>query len=396
MSTSTVLGGPLEARPARASTSATTRTDGDASGAPDAPSSATKATEAAPVLRSLEALCRDRGLGQLANRLGELTDLVRWDMAEVEVALRSLPRSERAVHRGAHHLLDQGGKRLRPLCVALAARVGEGFGPAARELGVAVELVHCATLLHDDVVDDGDQRRGAPAARTIYGNAASIFAGDWLLVHALRRVREVGIEGTLDRLLVIIDEMIAAESLQLESRGRLDLSADRYFAVVEGKTAALFRWAMYAGARAGGLNEEQARRLEVYGEHLGVAFQLVDDLLDYGGDADKTGKTLFADLREGKATHPLILARERNPEVAGLLEAVLAEGEDEGEQGEARLAEAHAALAAAIEGCGAIDDCRALAADHARRAVEALAPFPDGPAKHALVTVAEATVHRER
>lgn len=374
MSTSTAIGGPLQARSIPGS--APTR----ASAEPDP-----------AVLRSLEALCRRRGLGALASRIGELAELVRWDMAEVETALRSLPRSERAVHRGAHHLLDQGGKRLRPLCVALAARMGDGFSPAARELGVAVELVHCATLLHDDVVDDGEQRRGAPAARTIYGNAASIFAGDWLLVHALQRVRRVGVDGTLDRLLDIIDEMIAAESLQLESRGKLDLGAERYFAVVEGKTAALFRWAMYAGARAGGAAEAEAKALESYGDHLGVAFQLVDDLLDYGGDADTTGKALFADLREGKATHPLILARERDPEVEGLVRTVLANDGDD-----AALAEAHALLAAAIESCGAIDDCRALAADHARLAVEALESFDDGAAKTALITVARATVHRER
>ncbi len=374
MSTSTAVGGPLRARSAPG-------------GAP-----ARRTAEPDPkVLLSLEDLCRRRGLGALAARIGELAGLVRWDMAEIETALRSLPRSERAVHRSAHHLLDQGGKRLRPLCVALAARMGQGFGPAARELAVSVELVHCATLLHDDVVDDGDQRRGAPAARTIYGNAASIFAGDWLLIHALQRVRRVGVDGTLDRLLAIIDEMIAAESLQLESRGELDLGAERYFAVVEGKTAALFRWAMYAGAKAGGATETEAKALETYGDHLGVAFQLVDDLLDYGGDADTTGKALFADLREGKATHPLILARERDPAVDGLVQTVLAHDGDD-----AALAEAHALLAAAIESCGAIDDCRALAADHARLAVEALEPFAEGPAKTALVTVARATVHRER
>ncbi|MBO6939283.1 MAG: polyprenyl synthetase family protein [Deltaproteobacteria bacterium] len=375
MSTSTAIGGPLQAR-----------------SAPSTGAARRSSTEPDPaVLRSLEALCRRRGLGSLAERIGDLAELVRWDMAEVETALRSLPRSERAVHRGAHHLLDQGGKRLRPLCVALAARMGTGFSEAARELGVAVELVHCATLLHDDVVDDGEQRRGAPAARTIYGNAASIFAGDWLLVHALQRVRRTGIDGTLDRLLTIIDEMIAAESLQLESRGQLDLGAERYFAVVEGKTAALFRWAMYAGAKAGGATETEAKALESYGDHLGVAFQLVDDLLDYGGDADTTGKALFADLREGKATHPLILARERDPQVEGLVRTVL---ENDGD--DAALAEAHALLAAAIEGCGAIDDCRALAGEHARLAVEALEPFTDGPAKTALITVARATVHRER
>ena len=378
MSTSTMIGGPVRARSGGGDRS---RREADADAG---------AKTQAPVLRGLEILCRERGLGQLAERIGELAELVRWDMGEVEIALRSLPRSERAVHRGAHHLLDQGGKRLRPLCVALAARMGDGFGPEARELGVAVELVHCATLLHDDVVDDGDQRRGAAAARTIYGNAASIFAGDWLLIHALQRVRATGTPGALERLLTIIDEMIEAESIQLEGRGKLDLGADRYFAIVRGKTAALFRWAMYAGARAGGLSEEHGEQLARYGDHLGMAFQLVDDLLDYGGDPEATGKTLFADLREGKATYPLIVARQRDEGIDELVRAVMEADDDTAAQA------AHAALAAVVEASGAIEECRTLAADHASRAIGALASLNDGPAKHALVTVARATVHRER
>src|SRR5512139_3889306 len=202
------------------------------------------ATSADKVLSSLRSVCDSQGLGDLSARLVELAELVRWDMKELEQALETVPRGESAVHKSGIHLLDQGGKRLRPMCVALAARCGTGFGPEARELGVAVELVHCATLLHDDVVDVGDTRRGAPAARTLYGNAASIFAGDWLLVEALRRVRAVEVPGTLERLLDIIEEMIFAESIQLENKGRIDTRRKSYFDVVEGKTAALFRWAM--------------------------------------------------------------------------------------------------------------------------------------------------------
>src|SRR5262249_22155884 len=148
-----------------------------------------------------------------------------------------------------------------PLCVALAARAGNGFGAAARQLAVAVELVHTATLLHDDVVDVGDTRRGAPAARVVYGNAASIFAGDWLLVEALRRVRAAAVPDALDRLLDIIEEMIMAESTQLDRRGVMVADRAAYFRVVEGKTASLFRWALWAGGRAGGLDERACRAL---------------------------------------------------------------------------------------------------------------------------------------
>src|SRR5439155_11378446 len=123
------------------------------------------------------------------------------------------------------------GKHLRPLCVALASRLGAGFTAPARSLAVAVELVHSATLLHDDVVDVADRRRGEPSARIVYGNAASIFAGDWLLVAALRRIAATGIDGLLERMLAVIDDMIAAESLQLERRGRLAGDRDDYFRI---------------------------------------------------------------------------------------------------------------------------------------------------------------------
>src|SRR5213076_2069185 len=175
------------------------------------------------------------------------------DLAACEAGLALVARGTDVVSRSVGHLLDLDGKRLRPLCVALGARAGAGFTGPARELAVAVELVHTATLLHDDVVDLGEKRRGADTARAVYGNAASIFAGDWLLIEALRRVRHAGVRGLLDRLLDVIEEMIIAESVQLEGRRRADLGRAAWMRVAEGKTASLFRWAMLAGGRAGGL-----------------------------------------------------------------------------------------------------------------------------------------------
>ncbi len=347
------------------------------------------AQDEAVVLERLRSIVGGRGLDDLGVRLADLADLVRWDVAEVEKALESLPRTNGAggafhVQASAHHLLDLGGKRLRPMCVALAARMGSGFDERARDLAMAVELVHCATLLHDDVVDVGDTRRGAPAARTVYGNAASIFAGDWLLVAALQRVRAAKVPGTLERLLDVIEEMIFAESLQLEQRGRVDATLENYFKVVDGKTAALFRWAMYAGAVAGDLDEASAEALSSYGRHLGMAFQLVDDVLDYAGDPAETGKALFADLREGKMTYPLLLVRERDPRAEAILHAVVRDGDESG-TGE---------LLKALEATGALSDCRKLAQEHAQKGIDALAELPRGRAYDALLTVTEATVHR--
>lgn len=343
------------------------------------------------LLTQLGRVCESRGLPNLADRLVDFQAWIADDLRGFETELKRVDRGPRAVQRAAHHLLDLGGKHLRPMCVALAAKAGSGFGPGARKIAVAVELVHTATLLHDDVVDAGDRRRGEPAARCIYGNAASVFAGDWLLVQSLMRVRESGVDEALERLLAVIDEMILAESLQLEQRGRIHADIDDYFRVVEGKTAALFRWAMWAGARAGGLTRVRAAALEEFGQHLGVAFQIVDDYLDFGGDSAVTGKSLFTDLREGKMTYPLLVAMSRDDALRAVLEDHVAAG------GDADLpAGARAVVAASLERTGALADSRALARERIARGIACLDALDDGPARTALITVAEATALRER
>jgi len=344
----------------------------------------------AEVLGKLEAVCASRGLEGLAGRLADLGDLVAGDVSEVDRRLRALRGDRDVVDRSAAHLLGRGGKLLRPVCVALAARVGGPFDDRARELAVAVELVHCATLLHDDVVDSGDVRRGAPSARTVFGNAASIFAGDWLLVAALRHARRAAVPGALDRLLEVIDEMIHAEALQLESRGRADTDRERWLRIVDGKTAALFRYALFAGARVGALDERATQALERYGAHLGVAFQAVDDVLDLTGDAGSTGKSLFADLREGKMTWPLIVAVEREPSLEARVAELAASSTDAPVDDAAR-----ARVLEALTRTGAVRDCLAFARGQSSRAVACLDAVPSGRATDALVTVARAAIHRE-
>ncbi len=350
---------------------------------------AVRSDSSSDVLTSLQAVCDSQGLGDLSAHLADLADLVKWDMAALEEGIQSLPVGDSVVHKSAHHLLEIAGKRLRPMCVALASRLGDGLDDRTREFGVAVELVHCATLLHDDVVDAGDQRRGSPSARTLYGNAASIFAGDWLLVDALRRVRAAEMPDVLVRLLDIIDEMIFAEAIQLENRGRIDARMRTYMQVVEGKTAALFRWAMFAGARAGGLDSDACKSLEEYGLHLGVAFQLIDDHLDYAGDGETIGKSPFTDLREGKMTHPVIVALERDPSLRPVLEELVASPLDDAPQ------QAMSHLLSALDHTGALESTRELAVRRADAACSALGGLPDSRARDALITVARATVHRE-
>lgn len=342
----------------------------------------------AAVLDRLARVSHSRSAPVLGERLQALERWVRADLAAFEQELEVIPRGARLVHRAAHHLLDLGGKHLRPTCVALASRFGEGFTPRVRDLAVAVELVHSATLLHDDVVDLAERRRGQPAASVVYGNAASIFAGDWLLVAALRRISAAGVDGLLDKMLQIIDEMIVAESIQLERRGKLASGALRedYFAIIEGKTAALFRWAMIAGARAAGLPAGQETALERYGFHLGVAFQAVDDELDY---AEGTGKDPLADLREGKVTYPLVIALEREPSLVPRIEKLLAT-----DDAVVISADQLAQIAATVRESGGLAATRELAEEHVNRALAILEELPAGPAREALVTVALASLER--
>jgi octaprenyl-diphosphate synthase len=342
----------------------------------------TLALDPDPVLDRLAHVSGARGAPKLAERLASLNRWVRGDLVQFAAELAAIPRGARVVHAAAHHLLDLRGKHLRPLCVALASRFGTGFTERARGLAVAVELVHSATLLHDDVVDLAERRRGEPAACVVYGNAASIFAGDWLLVAALRRIAAAGVDGLLDLMLTVIDDMIVAESVQLERRGKLAGAREDYMRIVEGKTAALFRWAMIAGARAGGLSAAEETTLDRYGTHLGFAFQAVDDELDF---ADGTGKDPLADLREGKMTFPLVVALERDPGLGARIEALLASGATGAEL---------AAIAGRVKATGALTATRRLAEEHVGRALDVLATLPAGPPRDALETVALASLER--
>ena len=351
------------------------------------PVESTESTASPSVLKRLEAVCTENDVPDLSEALRALSAFMVEDLQMVEADIDSIPRRNEVIGKSATHLLALKGKRLRPMCVALAAKVGDGFGPIARSLASAVELVHSATLLHDDVVDDGTMRRGLPTARTLYGNAASVFAGDWLLIEALRRVRKAGLPDVLDDLLDIIDEMIQAEAIQLECRGRLVVDHRTYFSIIEGKTASLFRWGLRSGARAGRLSDDHAEALAEYGQNLGIAFQIVDDALDFMGETDETGKTLFADLREGKVTYPVLVGMQRDRNLQSMLaDAIDGATPMPANQGERVLA--------ALRATGAIDASMNLAREYSQRAAQAIAHVPDGPAKMALSMVAEASARR--
>lgn len=341
-------------------------------------------------LGRLAAVCRLHGPPGTAMRLGDLEAWLADDMQALEAELAVLLGGVSIARLSARHQLDSGGKLLRPMCVMLAAKLGRGFGIEARHVAVAAELIHNATLLHDDVIDLGERRRGAPAARVVYGNAASVLAGDCLLVEALKRIQRCDEPGLLHGALETIEKMIAAEAVELENRGHLNIRRTDYFRVIEGKTAALFRWAMMAGATAGRLTPERRADLERYGGHLGRAFQLVDDLLDVSGDPRVTGKTAFTDLRQGKMTFPLLLVLERDVVLRREVERFVRHRADTSLPDPLRER-----LRQGLVTTGSIDDCRTLARESADDAIACLASLPDGPCRAALAILAAASANRQ-
>lgn len=352
--------------------------------------SAVASRSAAPrTLGSLRAATEKAGFGSLTSRLDELREWLAGDLQAIESELDALVRggSGDLAERAAAHLLGQRGKRIRPVCALLGARfAGAGGDLRARDLAVASELVHAATLLHDDVIDNGDERRGAAAARVLFGNSASILAGDYLLIEALGRVQRTGEPQVLADLLATISKMVAAEALQLERRGTLEPSREVYLRIVDGKTASLFQWALSAGARLGQLTEPQHAALATAGMALGRAFQLIDDALDLEGESALIGKDLFADLEQGKLTWPTLIAAERDAGLLGELQTIARDGLPN-----------HALLMNLLErirATGGVEAARQFALDEAQRAEVALTLLPEGLARSTFHAVLSAAVNR--
>jgi octaprenyl-diphosphate synthase len=208
----------------------------------------------------------------------------------------------------AAQLVLAGGKRVRPLATLLVTRACGGDAARAIPLAAAVELIHSATLLHDDVIDEGEERRGRPASRALWGNLVSVLSGDLLLTSALELVADSGVEGAMRDTLATMQSLIAGEVAQLKARGREDLGIEGYLEIARGKTASLFSNACRAGARVAHAGEAVIEAAGRFGESVGIAFQIIDDVLDLEGIPHEVGKQLGHDLAEGKTTLPLALA----------------------------------------------------------------------------------------
>src|SRR5512133_4139791 len=223
----------------------------------------------------------------------------------------------------ARHLVSAGGKRIRPMVTLLSCGACGGEMRRAVPFAIAAELTHSATLLHDDVIDDGPVRRGQPASRVVWGNAVSVLSGDWLLTRALEIVAaEPARSAALPALLATMRRLVEGEVLPLSLRGSFEATEQDYLDVVRGKTASLFGWSAAAGAWAAGVRGDVPDALAEFGEEIGMAFQLMDDALDYAADPALLGKRLGQDFNEGKATLPLIRAFHREPALRERLSAI--------------------------------------------------------------------------
>lgn len=320
-----------------------------------------------------------------------LATLVAPELDAVNRTIRARMASEHAprIPELSAHLIEAGGKRLRPVLTLAAARLCGYEGDHQIRLAAAVEFIHTATLLHDDVVDESAKRRGRPTANILFGNQQSVLVGDYLFARSFQLMVETGNLRVLDILANASAVIAEGEVLQLTTQNNLTGGEERYFQVIRGKTAALFAAAAEVGGVVAAASEERIEALRAYGDALGVAFQLIDDLLDYGGSSATMGKNVGDDFRDGKATLPALIAfEEGGAEEQAFWRRVI----EDHEQDDADLAHALELFARR----DALARTKARAEEWGARAVSALEIFPESRIKTALTDIVEFVVARGR
>lgn len=317
-----------------------------------------------------------------------LMDLTRADMGRVnELILSKAGSNVELIPQIANHLVSSGGKRLRPM-LTLASALHFGYrGDGHVKLATSVEFMHTATLLHDDVVDESGLRRGKTTARMIWGNQASVLVGDFLLGQAFRMMVDVGSLDALDVLSSAACVIAEGEVMQLAAAKNLETTEDDYLAVIRAKTAALFSAAAEVGPIVAGADRPERAALRSYGLNLGLAFQLVDDALDYGGSSADLGKNVGDDFREGKVTLPVLLAYRRGTVEERAFWKRAIEG---GETSDVALDKAIGLMTRT----GALADTIQRARHFGGIARDALAPLRETPQKAAMLDVIDFCVSR--
>lgn len=324
-----------------------------------------------------------------AGALDNLTNLVREDLLAVnEVILQRMQSPVALIPQLAGHLIAAGGKRLRPILTLAASRLCGYDGNRHNKLAACVEFIHTATLLHDDVVDDSDLRRGEPSANTLFGNKPTVLVGDFLFSRAFQLMVE---DGSLDvlRILSNASAVIAeGEVLQLTTSNDVRTSEQAYLEVVRAKTAELFAAACRIGAVVAARPQAEEEALRTFGLNLGLAFQIIDDVLDYSAEQARLGKAIGDDFREGKITLPVILAYSRGNEAERFFWRRTLE---DVEQNKEDLGKAIDILSRS----NALKDSVERARHYGAIARDALGLFPDHPIKNALLEVVDFTLERE-
>ncbi len=326
---------------------------------------------------------------ETASPLDRLQEALGPDMARVnELILSRMHSDVPLIPQLAGYLISSGGKRIRPLLTLAATALYGGDMNRAYTLAACVEFIHTATLLHDDVVDASDERRGNPSANSVFGNEASVLVGDFLFSRAFQLMVA---DGSLTVLKILSDAaaiIAEGEVLQLSTQSNLDTSMDDYFAVIQGKTAALFAAACEVGPVVSGAGGGDVQALRDYGLYLGMGFQIADDVLDFSAKQEKLGKTVGDDFREGKMTAPIIIALSKaNDEERAFWERTIGRRE----QKDGDLARAQEILARAR----ALEEGIALARDFAAKARLALSKAPAGPLRDTLEDLVAFTIDRD-
>jgi octaprenyl-diphosphate synthase len=319
--------------------------------------------------------------------LDALYSLVRDDLKRVDQLILSRVNSELLIINSVvHHIIASGGKRIRPALMLIAAQLCDYVGDIAVDLASAIEFLHTATLLHDDVVDESKLRRGLSTANEAFGNKASILVGDFLLGQAFQLMAGTGSVKTLKILSDAAARISRGEVMQMIQEGQVDLAAEPYLEMISAKTAVLFSASCELGAVVSGKVQFEAP-LRDYGMNMGIAFQLVDDALDYNADQRALGKTVGDDFREGKITLPVLIAyQQANEEERDFWRRTITDKEQrDGDFTQAaKLIASHKAIGRTIQ----------LAEEYAEKAKQNLADFPESAAKDAMIELTEFCIHR--
>jgi octaprenyl-diphosphate synthase len=319
----------------------------------------------------------------------EVFDLLHDDLAALEVEFgQDTVSGVQAITEIGEYLRAGGGKRIRPALLFLSSKLFDYQGRGAVRLGAVVEIIHTATLVHDDIIDEAKTRRGRPAANTQWGNSKCVLAGDWLYMQAFKVAVQERNFRILDTLIELTQQMVEGELLQMEKLGQL-ITLDEHFDLIYRKTACLFSVCMRLGAILGDATAAQEEALGRYGHDLGMAFQIVDDVLDLTASEDVLGKPVASDLREGKVTMAVIHALERcTPEERAKIETILRDRAFNGVT--------HRQIMDILQRYGSLEAATDRAARYAESAQNALCAFPDSEIKRALMWAPEFVVAREK